>query len=316
MADLFRGREDFEPTIDAAADRLRLPAAIVEKDYWVSQVLRGLSIEFPQDFVFKGGTSLSKVFGVIERFSEDIDALILPGERGRGACDTLMKSMGDQAARAVQDAAPTRSGEKGIHRTYYLSYDRKRKVDWLRPQIELEMGVRGGPNPFELSVCRPLLSDALLSGGAPTDAYEDLTPIQLRVLHPGRTTIEKLALVSGEASKCREDPTHAFPARHGRHLYDIHMLLGDARVREFLEDREQFLTVVEDCERVSREHFGSEFVRPAGGYAVGDAFKSEPAVDNQLRLAFEGAQDLYLGTGPYPTWDEVLDRVRESEALL
>ena len=41
-----------------------------------------------------------------------------------------------------------------------------------------------------------------------------------------------------------------FPARHGRHSHDIHMLLDDARVRESLEDRDQFLTVVEDCERV------------------------------------------------------------------
>ena len=54
---------------------------MVEKDFWVSWVLAVLFAhrEFGQQLVFKGGTSLSKVFGVIERFSEDIDLSVSPG---------------------------------------------------------------------------------------------------------------------------------------------------------------------------------------------------------------------------------------------
>src|SRR6266508_3071655 len=105
-AALFRDRSDFEDTIDAAGDRLRINSAIVEKDYWVSQVLRALAQEFPEDFVFKGGTSLSKGYCIIQRFSEDIDILILPRGRVSGARDKLMKLMGAKAGEAVGDRDP------------------------------------------------------------------------------------------------------------------------------------------------------------------------------------------------------------------
>ena len=64
MASLFRDRSDFEATIDAAGDRLRVDPAIVEKDYWVSQILGALAGDFPSDLIFKGGTSLSKGYGL------------------------------------------------------------------------------------------------------------------------------------------------------------------------------------------------------------------------------------------------------------
>jgi len=61
----FRDRPDFYASIDAAAERLGFSAAIVEKDYWVTQALRILARDFPGDFIFKGGTSLSKGYGLI-----------------------------------------------------------------------------------------------------------------------------------------------------------------------------------------------------------------------------------------------------------
>ena len=78
---------EFGPTLDAAAERLRISPTAVQKDYWVSEMLRGLGRDFEGDFIFKGGTSLSKGFRVVERFSEDIDVLVLPGvPRSIGSC--------------------------------------------------------------------------------------------------------------------------------------------------------------------------------------------------------------------------------------
>ena len=87
---LFRDLGEFGPTLDAAAERLGISPTAVEKDYWVSEVLRALGRDFVGDFIFKGGTSFSKGFRIVERFSEDIDVLVLPGERGRGATDKLI----------------------------------------------------------------------------------------------------------------------------------------------------------------------------------------------------------------------------------
>lgn len=95
---LLRDLKNFDATIDAAAEQLSINAVIIEKDYWVSQVLRVLAKQFPHDFTFKGGTSLSKCYRLIQRFSEDVDILILPNGRGGGALDTLMKNMATATA--------------------------------------------------------------------------------------------------------------------------------------------------------------------------------------------------------------------------
>jgi hypothetical protein len=58
---LFRDSEEFGPTLVAAAERLGISATAVEKDYWVSEVLRVLARNFAGDFIFKGGASLSGV---------------------------------------------------------------------------------------------------------------------------------------------------------------------------------------------------------------------------------------------------------------
>ena len=74
---------------------LGLHSQFVEKDYWVTQTLRILYEDYPGHFIFKGGTSLSKGFGLIERFSEDVDVLVVgeavtvPGF-GRGSWRTSL----------------------------------------------------------------------------------------------------------------------------------------------------------------------------------------------------------------------------------
>lgn len=69
---------DFSNLIAQSARQLKMPADFVEKDYWVTYVLYRLVKEGVDDFVFKGGTSLSKGWNLIDRFSEDIDLLFVP----------------------------------------------------------------------------------------------------------------------------------------------------------------------------------------------------------------------------------------------
>ena len=69
-------RDIFDQTIAAAAEHLSLPQLAVEKDYWVCQALRAIEEHAPRETIFKGGTSLEKQ-RLIERFSEDIDLLVI-----------------------------------------------------------------------------------------------------------------------------------------------------------------------------------------------------------------------------------------------
>jgi predicted nucleotidyltransferase component of viral defense system len=68
----------FSDAIRAASEHLRINPVFVEKDYWITLVLNKLSkTKFANETVFKGGTSLSKGFGLINRFSEDVDIAII-----------------------------------------------------------------------------------------------------------------------------------------------------------------------------------------------------------------------------------------------
>ena len=317
MTDLFRNRSDFEATIDAAALRLEVDAAIVEKDYWVSQVLGALARSHSSDFIFKGGTSLSKGYAIIERFSEDVDILVVPGDRGVSSRETLMKAMAASAARVAEAVlGQAVNAEKGKHRTYDIAYPRHRPAGWLTAEVRLEMGVRGGPSPNSLRPISSLLADALSAADVSVEAYADLAPFEILVLHPARTLIEKLALVNSLAERCSADPSIRFPSRHGRHFYDIFKLLAHEPTLELLADREQFEGIVADCERVSREEFESEYERPHGGYAEGAAIVADADVSNDLRRAYEQAEELYFGTEPYPTWERVIERIRANAPML
>jgi predicted nucleotidyltransferase component of viral defense system len=89
---------DLFALVGATAEHLGLDPAFVEKDFWVTELLRSLSRPLPDNsggqdvaVVFKGGTSLSKVYRLVDRFSEDVDILLVCESVGMGQRDRVLK---------------------------------------------------------------------------------------------------------------------------------------------------------------------------------------------------------------------------------
>ena len=81
---LHSDKEAFKEIIALAAEHFGYEQSHVEKDYWVSKILRDISMsEYADKTYFKGGTSLSKAYGLIERFSEDLDLFVFTGDKAR-----------------------------------------------------------------------------------------------------------------------------------------------------------------------------------------------------------------------------------------
>ena len=305
----FRDTSEFGPTLDAVAEQLRISATAIEKDYWVSEVLRVLAREFEGDFIFKGGTSLSKGYHIVERFSEDIDVLVLPGERGRNATDKLMKAMGAAAAAGISGSASSVGGsETGRHRSYEVSYPATRKATTLiRTAVLLEMGVRGGPRPHESVPITCLLGDVLDAAGTDLSEFTDLEPFMVFVLHPARTLLEKLVHIHALTQALVADTYRLPDRRSGRHFYDVFQLLDDDQVLSVLADREQVDQVLESIEEITRDYFGGSDeteLRPGGGFATSPAFDLDTDVSRRFHAAYESTMpELYFGTGLPPTWD-------------
>jgi hypothetical protein len=318
----FRNTNEFGPTVEAAAERLGISATAVEKDYWVSDVLRVLARDFGGDFIFKGGTSLSKAYRIVERFSEDVDVLVLAGDRGLGSTDKLMKAMGAAAAAGIGGAATSVGGsETGRHRSYEVAYPSTREPTALiQTSVLLEMGVRGGRHPDESVAVSCLLGDVLAAEGTDLSHFDDLAPFEVVVLHPGRTLLEKLVHVHAAAQRLAADPSRQPDPRSGRHFYDIFQLLGDDRVLELLADRDRVGQVIASIEDITRRYFsGSEdtALRPAGGFADCPAFDVAAHVSQRFRAAYEATMpELYFGAPPLPGWDAICARVGERRQLL
>ncbi len=317
----FADLAEFAPTLDAAAERLSISPTAVEKDYWVSQVLRALGRNFDGDFIFKGGTSLSKAYRLVERFSEDIDILVVPAERGRGATDRLMKAMAEVAAAGVGGSATVVGGsETGRHRSYEIAYPATRAPTALiRTSVLLEMGVRGGPHPHAPVPISSLLGDVLEATGTDLGEFDDLKAFEVAVLHPGRTLLEKLVLIHALAEHLAADAGGSIDRRSGRHFYDVYQLLGDRQVLDLLADRDQTEQVMRSVEEINQAYFAGDGieVRPAGGFATCQAFDVTTGISTRLRAAYESTMpELYFGAGPLPSWEAICGRVAERHALL
>jgi hypothetical protein len=317
----FRSNGEFGPTLKAAAERLGISPTAVEKDYWVTQVLRVLVAKFPDDFVFKGGTSLSKAYRIVERFSEDIDVLVLPGSRGRGSVDKLMKAMGAQAAQGVSGEAISAGSETGRHRAYSIRYPATQSpTDLITTSVLLEMGVRGGPHPHEAVLINSLLGNAFSNAGQELEEFEDLAPFEVPTLHPARTLLEKLFLLHRLELQLSADVSLRPPAGSGRHFYDIFQLLGDDRVLSLLDDRAHVMEVITSIENVTQRFFGSYAgvaARPSEGFAACAMFHPTASESVRLRESYESTMpELYFGRTPLPSWETICERVTDHAALL
>jgi hypothetical protein len=117
---LLRGSNDFRDAIVEAAARLGVAERQVEKDYWVTETLRELVRRFDGEFLFKGGTSLSKGYRLVERFSEDIDLLLLSeeGDATEGLLDEIQTAAGDVCGSPAEVDQRT----KGLARRILVTY--------------------------------------------------------------------------------------------------------------------------------------------------------------------------------------------------
>lgn len=325
------GEDSIFPTLlQFAANELDVPRIIIEKDYWVTETLRALAEYHPGEFVFKGGTSLSKCFHLVDRFSEDIDILLTDSFSSGGQRDRVMKSMQQTVIdRLTMTIHGIPISNRGVRREVDFDWPRHltdpggtlTATSGVTPSIKLEMGTRGGATPTIACPVRSMLVDALVASnpGAARTALpaHDLAAFEVQALHPGRTLVEKLLLLNEHARRLDVGEIDELPARHGRHLYDVIQLLGSPLVLEFLADREAFLDAVAHAESISAEHWGATESRPTGGFAHGALDGQHEVVVDEFAASYEiDVPKLFIGTDSPPPGELFWQRMSNLSALL
>jgi hypothetical protein len=334
MSDRPRLRNDVDTLtalVQQAATHLGINEAFVEKDFWAIEVLRvcaaGDEIVVdgaakPVSVVFKGGTSLSRVYGLIERFSEDIDILVVfPPGTGTGSRGNSLKRIAVRVQEHLglsDESCEVVGSTTGVHRDIRYRYPRRFESQAATEDVLLEMGSRGGPTPRQPHIVRSQVANyAIEVLGEPEEEWEEFASVAIDVLSPERTLLEKLALLHDCGTRYADtDKARDAMALAGRHFYDVHCLLNDAGVREALAQLGPtgVAELVADVDARSDAAGWSYTPRPNGGFADSAVF----AEDAVSRATAEASYSTALGMvhGQKPTLDECLATVGRYRELL
>lgn len=311
---------DFAAFVTAAAAENDLSEQFVEKDYWITHILNVVARTLPERAIFKGGTSLSKGWELLDRFSEDIDLFVNPTVEpaltGR-AIDRMLKRLKTDVESIgglefVADESNTIGGFGRIDTFRYES--RYPQVAGFPTTVRLEPGVQSGEQPTASLPISSIVGDLLSTRGVATDlGVEGLDPFAMTLLHFRRTFVEKLFAIHGKIERLKADG-HPL-GRDARHYADIHVLAGQPEVLAMLRSTEYAL-ICADYDEKSRAFFPAGHRPPEGlRFAASDALFPSDELRAQIEPDYEReCQRLFFR--PHPPFGAVLERLLSIRDLL
>lgn len=241
------------------ANKTGMALYAVEKDWWVVQTLSIIfEMEIGKHLVFKGGTSLSKAWKLIDRFSEDVDLAIdrsffgFNGELSKNQRTNLRRETNKYITEIFYPELKTKFQEKGFVDVEFkienaVSRDQDPRIieiyypnviespGYIQSRVQLEIGCRSLREPFSDQRFSSIV-DEYYPDAAFAQSY-----ISVPTVNPERTFLEKIFLLHEEfqrpADKMRVD-------RLSRHLYDIYQLSSTEFARKAINDKELYETIV------------------------------------------------------------------------
>lgn len=229
-----------------------LPPEYVEKDYWTTYALYIIfKNKIGEEVVFKGGTALLKCYNLIQRFSEDIDLVVL---RREGESNNKLTTKIRQISSVVSDVlseveVPELTQKMGMNRKTAHTYAKEFTDNYgqVRDVIVVEATWLGYYEPYTTKSVNSFIYEMMMKTGqqAMTEEY-GLQPFEVKVLEPKRTLCEKI--MSLVRFSYTEEPLKDLQAKI-RHTYDLHQLLQDKELSNFfnsLSFDEMLLKVAND----------------------------------------------------------------------
>ncbi|MFA6925052.1 MAG: nucleotidyl transferase AbiEii/AbiGii toxin family protein [Bacteroidales bacterium] len=228
----------FVDTIRAASQKLNIIPIYIEKDYWITLVLSELAkSKYVENVVFKGGTSLSKGYGLINRFSEDVDiAIINESARTGNEIKTIIRTVEKEITKELVEKHIEGVSSKGSRFRKsvfeYQSIDARNKSN----KLIVEINSFSNPYPFRKLSIESFIAKFLKQTGN-SDYIEkySLHSFQINVLDKKQTLIEKLVSLIRFSFDVNAIQSIASKVRH---FYDLYYLLSDAECAKFVATKE------------------------------------------------------------------------------
>ena len=321
----------------AAANRIGAPVNYVEKDFWVCWTLNALYRERPVGgprLLFKGGTSLSKAYGLIQRFSEDIDITVFRGDLNQPASVEELEALSGKKRRARLDAirdacrayitGPLReflqvqitNATDGAGRieiddadpdgqTLLVWYPEVEPRDetYVQPVVRIESGAKSALDPHRPVTIQPYIAEDTVG--------LDLAVDNVTTIEPARTFWDKVVIAHGlRRWHERRGVLRQEGQRVSRHYYDLHCLLRSEVSKPALAD----LDLGADCVRYARMFFDRPDYDLSS--AVPGTFVVSPTGEMVGALSRDYANTMAMIFGEAPAFDEILVSVNRIEQAL
>jgi predicted nucleotidyltransferase component of viral defense system len=233
---LHENKELYNDAILATAQQKGIPEIYIEKDYWVTLALnRIFTADIGKEAVFKGGTALSKCYNIIERFSEDIDMVILRNNTETG---NQLKAKIKKISNIVAETLPEIevdgiTNKMGMIRKTAHSYQKTFEGEFgqVRDIIIVESTWLGSFEPYTTATVSSFVAEMMKANNQEALIKEyKLNPFEVQVLSLERTLCEKI--MSLMRFSFTNDPITDLNNKI-RHVYDIDKLLDDKEVNTF-----------------------------------------------------------------------------------
>ncbi|VWL85771.1 nucleotidyl transferase AbiEii/AbiGii toxin family protein [Oceanivirga miroungae] len=318
-------KDELEQIIINASQKIGINEVVLEKDYWVCFILNYLFSEckWKNAFTFKGGTSLSKCFNLIHRFSEDID-LILDwrvigyslDEPWENRTNTKQDKFNKNSNKKTQDFLKNEflpqinkdlkkllndefkvSIDESDAQTILFEYPKAFRFSYLTHAVRLEIGILAAWTPSEKVSIVPDLKKIY-------PVLFDGDFIEVKTVLPERTFWEKVTILHHEANRPK---TLSMPKRYARHYYDLFCIANS-------NYKDRALNSLELLEKVVA--FKQKFYpRKWANYEEANS-KSIRLVPDTYRLKeieedYKNMIEMFFGD--YPDFDEVMNRIIELE---
>jgi len=259
---LHSNKQDFTELIQLTATHFAILPEFIEKDYWITLILSNLSqSSYANSIVFKGGTSLTKGYHLINRFSEDIDIALLDQKLTGNQLKTKIRKIEKIITadlKEIEEQGVTRKGS--VYRKSLFQYPsniNSRIINNVQKRIILEINSFANPYPFVQREIISFIAD-FLSATNQTGTIQEygLQQFSLNILDKRRTMLEKL--VSLIRFSFSENPSKELTTKI-RHFYDLYYLVKDEECAAYLQSAEFQYDLSELI-----EHDKQEFDEPKG----------------------------------------------------
>jgi predicted nucleotidyltransferase component of viral defense system len=231
----------------------------VEKDYWITLVLSRLAgCKYIDASVFKGGTSLSKGYNLIERFSEDVDiAIINNKEKSGNEIKNIIRSIEKEITADLTEVLKDGVTSKGSRfRKSIFEYMASEKAN-ANNKLIIEINSFANPFPYQRMTIKSMIFDFLTQTKNETYIEQyDLQSIEVNVLSKEQTMLEKIVSLIRFSYKVN---TVESISEKIRHFYDLYYLMKNPECIEFVASdsfKKQFDTIL--------QHDRELFEEPAG----------------------------------------------------